>query len=102
MKTTSPTMIAKRLNPSGNWSAVDRKAVEQAGPAGAPEVRLAAPAIRSARGVRGIPRLRFRIVAQAFAVDMAEHRRSLSAACPVLARAVFTRRKRAAVHRRAR
>src|SRR5262249_15821931 len=86
----------------GDRSSVDCEAVEKSGPAGAPEVRLAAATIRSARGMRGIPRLRFHIVAQAFAVDMPEHRRSLAAARPILAGAVFAGWKRTAIHRRAR
>src|SRR4029077_18643988 len=59
-------------------------------------------ALRSARGMRGIPRLRLGVVAQAFAVDVTEHRRTLGAARPVLAGAVFAGREGAAVHRRAR
>src|SRR5262249_24081662 len=77
---------------------VGRKAVEQASAAGALEIRLAAAAFGSARGVRRVPRPTFDGVLDALPVDMAEHRRALGAACPVLAGAVFAGREGAAFH----
>ena len=69
------------------------EAIEQAVAAGAAEVRLAAPAFRTAREMRGVPRPRLGIVAQTLPVDMPDHRRALSAARPVVAGLVLTRGK---------
>src|SRR6185503_16248676 len=56
---------------------------------------------RTARRMRRVPGVRRRVVAQALAVDVAEHGRALRAARPVLAGAVFTSREGFAVGRRA-
>src|SRR6202035_2474567 len=81
---------------------IRREAIKQPVAAGAPEVGLRAAAIRAARGVRAVPGVRSIIFAQAHAVDMAQHRRPLQAARPVLAGAVGFRRKGGAVWLRSR
>src|SRR5215813_5163782 len=81
---------------------VGGEAVEKTGAAGAAQVVLAAAAVLAARGMRRIPRTRRGVVTQTLAVDVAEHRRALRAACPVLAGPVLVRRKSAAVHLRTR
>src|SRR5215472_12585231 len=86
----------------GMTSSVHSEAIEQAVTAGALEVILRAAAVRSARGMRRVPRLRRIVVAQALAVGMANHGRALRAARPVLAGAVGLRRKRRAVRLRPR
>ena len=75
---------------------VGDEAIEQAVAAGAAQIGRAAAALRTARGMRRIPRLRRRIVAQALAVDMADHRGALRAGAPVAAGAIVARRERAA------
>src|SRR5258708_24976811 len=76
---------------------VHREAVQQAVAAGALEIVLAAAAARAARRVRGVPRFRCRVVAQALAVVMTEHGGALRAAGPVAAGAVFVRREGTAI-----
>src|SRR5262245_47035463 len=80
---------------------VHREAVKQPGAAGAHEVRLAAAALRSARGMRRVPGFRRRVVGEALAVDVAEHGRALRAAGPVAAGAILACGERRAVHLRA-
>src|SRR5436305_10010745 len=80
-------------------ASVGREAVEQAVAAGALEIVLAAAAVRPARGMRRVPGLRLDRVAQAFAVDVAEHRGALGAAGPVAAGAILAGTERGAVHR---
>ena len=58
-------------------------------------------AFRAAREMRGVPRPRLGIVAQTLPVDMPDHRRALSAARPVVAGLVLTRREGSAVGLRA-
>src|SRR5438132_2907823 len=82
-------------------ASVRREAVEQAVAAGALEIVLAAAAVRPARGMRRVPGLRLDRVAQAFAVDVAEHRGALGAAGPVAAGAILAGTERGAVHLRA-
>src|SRR6266478_5856676 len=96
-------MAVKGRQESPGWSVplIDRKAIEQPVAAGAAQIGLAAAAIGAARGMRGVPRFRRVIVAQAFAVGVADHRGTLSAARPVAAGTVLTRRKRSAVRLRA-
>src|SRR5438105_15449413 len=80
-------MWSPGVNPGGSECArrasVRREAVEQAVAAGALEIVLAAAAVRPARGMRRVPGLRLDRVAQAFAVDVAEHGGALGAAGPV-------------------
>src|SRR6516162_9538718 len=71
------------------------EAIEQPVAAGAAQVGLATAAIGPARGMRWIPRPRCRIVAQSFAVDMANHGCALGAARPVATGAIVTGRKSA-------
>src|SRR5262249_47765189 len=73
------------------------EAVEQAGAAGRAQVGLAAAAFRAARGMRGVPGLRWLVVAQALAVDVSEHRGALRALGPVAAGAILACRAGAAV-----
>jgi len=77
------------------------KTVEQPVAARAPQVVLTASAIWSARKMRGIPRFRHVIITQSVAVDMADHRRALRAARPIVAGLVFFGRKGAAIRLRA-
>ena len=72
------------------------EAVEQSVTTRTAQIALAAAALRAARGMRGVPRARCRIVAQALAVDMADHRGALRTARPVLAGAVVAGREGAA------
>src|SRR5262249_54877664 len=51
--------------------------------------------------MRGIPRMRRRVVAQALPVDVPEHRRTLGAARPVVAGFIVTRWERGAIGLRA-
>src|SRR6266702_7961048 len=78
-------------------SSVGRETIQQAVAAGGLEIRLRTAAVGAARGVRRVPRLRRIVVAQAVAIDMAEHRRSLRRARPVLAGAVLAGSERGAV-----
>src|SRR5439155_6201308 len=80
---------------------VRRKAVEEAVAAGAAQIGLAAAAVRPARGMRRVPRLRRFVVAQAHAVVVAADRRALGALPPVATRPVVAGRKRPAVGLRA-
>src|SRR5262249_20286546 len=80
---------------------VRREAVQQAVAAGALEIGLAAAAVRSARRMRRVPRLRRVVVAQALAVVMADHGGALPALAPIAAGPVIARRKGAAVRLRA-
>ena len=82
-------------------STADGKAIQQSVTAGAAQVGLAAAAFGTARGMRGVPGMGFRVIAQALAVVMAEHDRTLRAARVVLAGHVLVGRKGFAVHRRA-
>src|SRR5919109_4019984 len=77
---------------------VGREAVEQAVAAGALQRLLAAAA---ARGMRRVPGFGGRIVAQAHAVVMADHRGPVAAAGPVAAGPVLAGRERGAVRLRA-
>src|SRR4051794_30771764 len=77
------------------------EAIEQPVAAGAAQIALAAAAVGPTRGMRRIPRLRRRVVAQALAVDMADHRRALGAARPVLAGAILGSREGFAICGRA-
>ena len=77
------------------------KTVKQAVAARAPQIVLTASAIWSARKMRGIPRFRHVIITQSVAVDMADHRRALRAARPIVAGLVFFGRKGAAIRLRA-
>ena len=101
---SSATRGAMSLSASqrSSGSLVRREAVQQAVAAGALEVGLRAAAIRPARGMRAVPGFRGVVVAQADAVGMAEHRRALRAARPVLAGAVLAGRERGAVGLRSR
>src|SRR4051812_8968708 len=75
-----------------NWSTtvlIRGEAVQQPVAAGAAQIGLVAAALRAARGVRRVPRSRGRVVVRPPAVMMAEHRRALRAARPVLAGAVL-------------
>src|SRR6266481_4149886 len=81
---------------------VRREAIQQAVAAGALEVGLRAAAIRPARGMRTVPGFRRVIVAQADAVGMSKHRRTLRAARPVLAGAILARCECGAVGLRSR
>src|SRR6266436_7843141 len=96
-------MAVKGRQESPGWSVplIDREAIEQAVAAGAAEIGLAAAAVGAAGGMRGVPRLRRVVVAQAFSVGVADHRGTLGAARPVVAAPVVTRRKRLAVGLRA-
>src|SRR5215470_8656349 len=77
------------------------EAIEQAIASGALEIVLTAAAVRAARGVRRVPRLRCVVVAQTLAIVMADHRRALTALCPVATGAVVAARKRGPVRLRA-
>src|SRR5262249_19706217 len=92
-----------RPGPGRTWSAslLGSEAIEQPVTAGAAQVALAASALRSARGMRRVPRPRRRVVAQPLAIDMADHGRALGAARPVLAGAILGGRERAAFRGRA-
>src|SRR5689334_20666743 len=85
----------------GKCRLISGEAVEQPVAAGAAQIGLAAAALRTARGMRGIPRMRGRVVAQSDAVVMAEHRRALRAARPVATGAVVAGREGGAVRLRA-
>src|SRR5207237_50623 len=80
---------------------IHRETVEQAVAAGAAQIGRAAAAVGAARGVRGIPRARGVVVAQALAINMADDRGALRTARPVLAGLVVARREGLAVRRRA-
>src|SRR6185295_3854603 len=80
---------------------VGGEAIEQPIAPGAAQIALAAATVRPARGMRGIPRPRRRIVAQPLAVDVTNHRGALGAAGPVAAGSIVTGRERAAFRRRA-
>src|SRR5262245_57656237 len=80
---------------------VGSEAVEQAVTARASQIRLAAAALRATRRVRRIPRPRRGVIAQAFAVDVPDHRGTLGAACPVAAGPVLARREGTPIHLRA-
>src|SRR6516225_7627487 len=86
--------------PVSSITLIRGKTIEQAGAAGALEVRLAATAFRSAGRVRGIPRPALDSVLNALPVDVAEHGGALGAARPVLACAVLAGREGAAFHGR--
>src|ERR1700738_3789877 len=94
------------ISPRQCWSfgrsSVGGKTVQQAVAAGGLEIRLRAAALGAARGMRGVPRLRSIVVAQALAVDVAEHCRSLRRTRPVLAGAVLTGSERGAIGLRSR
>src|SRR4051794_1220649 len=77
------------------------EAVKQSVASSASQVVLAATSIWPARWMRGVPRSRGRVVAQALAVDVAEHGRPLRAARPVLASAVVGGREGFAIGGRA-
>src|SRR5690242_18341348 len=89
------------MNSAHPTASVRREAVEQTVAAGGAEIRLAAAAVGSARGMRRIPRLRGLVVAQPLAVDMPDHRGALGALGPVAAGPIFTRRECGAVRLRA-
>src|SRR5262245_18922318 len=91
----------KSATRSSEKNSVRREAVEQHVAAGALEVVLAAAAVRSARRMRRVPRLRGVVVAQADAVDVADHRGALPALGPVAAGLVVAGRNRGAVRLRA-
>ena len=78
-------------------ASVHREAVKQAGAAGALQPLRAA----AARGMRRIPRVRRRIVAQAQAVAVTDDGRAFAALGPVAASRILVRRWRAAIFRRA-
>src|SRR5271166_2449710 len=65
--------------------------------AGAAEVGLTAAAVGAARGVRGVPRMRRLVVAQALPVDVSDNRRALRAARPIEAGFIVAGREGAAV-----
>src|SRR5664279_1875111 len=96
IKPRSKSGLLRRFAPRNDGSdtqcvkdaSVRREAVEQAVATGRLEVGLRAAAVRSARGMRGVPGFRSVVVAQANAVGMTEHRGPLRAARPVLAGAV--------------
>src|SRR5258707_1635835 len=83
-------------------SLIRREAVHQPVAAGALEIGLRAAAVGSARRVRRVPGFRGVVVAQANAVDMAEHGGALRRARPVLAGAILAGRERRAVGLRSR
>src|SRR5260370_11303999 len=74
------------------------EAVEQTVAAGASQIVLAAAAVGSARGMRRIPRLGRRVVAQALAVAVADHGCALGAARPAAAGSCLAGRKRPPRH----
>src|SRR5215813_5726932 len=78
------------------------KAIEEAVAPGALEIILAAAAVRPARGVRRIPRLRRIVVTQTLSIVMTDHRRALTALGPVAARPVLARREGGTIRLRAR
>src|SRR5215831_19752650 len=85
--------------PSGHivTASVHREAVKQASAAGALQPLRAA----AARGMRRIPRVRWRIVAQAQAVAVTDDGRAFAALGPVAASRILVRRWRTAIFRRA-
>jgi hypothetical protein len=85
----------------GRSASVAREAVQQAVAAGADQILLAATAIRAARRMRRVPRFRWRGIIEAGAIGVSEHRRTLRAACPVLAGPVVSPRKGGTVGLRA-
>src|SRR5262245_32962857 len=78
-----------------------REAVEQPVATRARQVGLAASAVRSARGMRGIPRQHGRRGIEALAVVMSHHGGTSGTLGPVAARAIFTGRECGAVGLRA-
>jgi hypothetical protein len=70
-------------------------------PTGVAQISLAAAAVRSAGGMRRVPRMRWWVVTQTFAVDMTQHRSALGAARPVTACSIFAGREGAAIGLRA-
>ena len=91
-----PTRTA--ANPADS---VGREAVEQPIAAGAPQVGLCAATARPARGMRGIPRLRRRLLVQSHAVVVADHRGAGAALGPVAAGAIVAAGESRAVRLRA-
>src|SRR2546426_3346447 len=73
------------------------EAVEQAVAAGTLQIVLTAAPVRSARGMRRVPRLRRIVVAQALPVMVADHRCPLAALRPVAAGTILAGRERGAV-----
>jgi hypothetical protein len=71
------------------------EAIEQPVAAGAAQICLAAASVRSARGMRRIPRPCRRVVPQPLAVYVAEHGRALGAAGPVATGAILAGRESA-------
>src|SRR5262245_13844298 len=94
----APSWRPRREEPAPS---IRGEAVEQAVAAGAAQIGLAAAAVRAARGVRRVPRLRGVVVAQALAVVVADHGGALPALGPVAAGAILARREGAAVRLRA-
>src|SRR6266404_6070332 len=86
----------------GNADLIRRETIHQTVAAGAFEVGLRAAAVRSARSVRTVPGFRRVVVAQADAVGMADDRRALRAARPVLAGTVVAGGECGAVRLRSR
>src|SRR5215467_15028647 len=83
------------------WGLPGRDAVEEAVTSSALQIVLAAAAVRPARGMRRVPRLRRVVVAQSLPVVMADHRGALSALGPVAAGAILAGREGGAVRLRA-
>src|SRR5215831_19369713 len=77
-------------------ASVHREAVKQAGAAGALQSLRAA----AARGMRRIPRVRWRVVAQTQTVAVTDDGRAFAALGPVAASRILVRRRRTAVFRR--
>src|SRR5205085_7139199 len=82
-------------------ASVRGEAIQQPVAAGALQVGLAAAAVRSARGMRGVPRQHRRGVVEALAIVMADHRGALRAFGPVAAGAVVGAREGGTVRLRA-
>src|SRR4051812_10873872 len=79
---------------------IGRETIKQAISSRAAQICLAAAPLGPARGVRRIPRPRRLVVAQAFAVDMSDHRSAGAGFRPIAAGAILIRRKRAPVRLR--
>jgi hypothetical protein len=78
-------------------SLVDGKAVEQPIATRAAQVGLRAAAVRTARGMRRVPRPNGFVVAWALQVGVPEHGRTFCAARPILTRHILVRREGGAV-----
>src|SRR5690349_10292232 len=100
---------AGRLLPGGTPDSSDPRGapligcetVKQTGATGAAECGLAAAAALSARGMRGVPGFRGRILGEPHAVMVADHGCALAAAGPVAAGPILAGREGGAVRLRA-